>query len=882
EFFNDPLGDARVVIHSPFGGRVNGPWGLALTGALRQRMGVDVEVETNDNGILLRLLDTDADFPLDIITDLGSTEAREIILRELPDSAVFGSRFRQNAARALLLPGIGRGRRTPYWLQRLRARDLLQVVRSFDDFPIIAETYRDCLQDVMDVPHLVEVIDGISAGEIEVVAAASFSPSPVAQSLLWDFINIRMYEDDAPRAEQQLQKLAVNRDLLQDLLQDVALDELLRPEAIHDIQGQLQHTLSTSLVRTREELAVLLQQMGDLSPSEAARRANVDPSGWIAHLSGEMRLVGMDILTARGADFRWVAAEYEPEYRTAFQDSAAPELDVDASRMAILTRFLNVSGPVTEDSILARYAFPVAWLRRALSTLVESRHLVHGRFSPRETRPDDKTGISQDPSFIDVHEYVVRSTLEQIHRRTMSILRREVKPVPLSSYADFLAHWQHLAPGSRASGPGSLASVLQQLRAAPLLGRIWERDVLPLRMPDFDPGELEVFCAQGEVVWVGSGGTDPHHARIRFLFRGEGYAFLDPAPDNLEHISAGAQVVFAFIRSEGAVFFTDIVDAVEMPEKDVETALIELVLGELVTNDQVDTIRQLVFGTRSKPTALSTPSAFEKALAERRQEMGLASRSLTHRPGRAQYRSAKRRVGQRLEQQFAPAPKWTGRWAPVHRFGVMGKSRTLEEIAERQTRQLLLRHGVVTFDSLADETGSWDWTHINRQLQRMEMRGEVRRGYFVTGLPGVQYALPDVVEQLRQLRYSTTDQAPLVLLNAADPANIYGPQRHENPVMADGKPLSFSRIASNYLVLHRGIPLLVAENTGATLKTLQGTNSALVEQAVKILFNHVGSATRRITVESWNGQSVLDSDGVALLEAVGCYRAYPGMEWEKT
>ncbi len=298
ELFDDPLGDARVVIHSPFGGRVNGPWGLALTGALRQRVGVEVEVETNDNGILLRLLDSDAEFPLDLMTGLQAAEAREIILRELPDSAVFGSRFRQNAARALLLPGVGRGKRTPFWLQRLRARDLLQVVRHFDDFPIIVETYRDCLQDVLDVPHLEEVLDAISEGRIEVVTTASYTPSPVAQSLLWDFISTRMYEDDAPRAEQQLQMLAVNRDMLQDLLKDIELDTLLRPEAISTVQGQLQHTLPTTWVRTAEELAVLLQQVGDLSPSEVAQRTTVDPSNWIARLSGEMRLVGLDIPTS--------------------------------------------------------------------------------------------------------------------------------------------------------------------------------------------------------------------------------------------------------------------------------------------------------------------------------------------------------------------------------------------------------------------------------------------------------------------------------------------------------------------------------------------------------------------------------------------------------
>ncbi|MGC9347295.1 MAG: DEAD/DEAH box helicase [Anaerolineae bacterium] len=360
EVFEDALGDPRLVVHSPFGGRVNGPWGLALAGALRERTGVEIEIQTNDEGILIRLLDTEAEFPLDVIAKMGPAEARERILRELPDSAVFGAHFRQNAARALLLPGSGPGKRTPFWLQRLRAKDLLQVVRHFDDFPIVAETYRDCLQDVLDLPHLEEILTGIQDGAIELVLVESATPSPVAQSLLWDFINVHMYEWDTPKAERQLQTLAVNRDLLQDLLKDVALDELLRPEAIETVRSQLQHTAPTAMVRTVEELAVLLQQMGDLSSVEIAQRATVDPSNWIARLTGQRRVVGMEIPTARGSARRWIAAEYRDEYATAFgrPHEVESSLTLDEARRRILTRFLAHAGPVTLDMIRARYDFP--------------------------------------------------------------------------------------------------------------------------------------------------------------------------------------------------------------------------------------------------------------------------------------------------------------------------------------------------------------------------------------------------------------------------------------------------------------------------------------------------------------------------------------------
>ena len=344
-----------------------------MASALRERTGVEVEVQSNDDGILLRFPASDADFPLDIVTRMTPSEARERILAELPDSAAFGARFRQNAARALLLPTLRGGKRTPFWLQRLRARDLLQIVRKMQDFPIVAETYRDVLQDVLDVPHLHEVLTGIQTGEIEVVAVESVAPSPVAQSLLWDFTSIYLYEWDAPKAERQLQTLATQRDLLQDLLKDIALDELLRPEAVAEIRSHLQHTAPTAQARTAEELAVLLQQMGDLSPSEIAVVCVTDPSGWVGRLAGERRIVLQAIPTAHGPEERWIAAEYAEDYSKAFVPtlrtlSTFPTLpdhltnlpihqSTDAAR-PILERYLRHAGPVTTEDIRRRYDFP--------------------------------------------------------------------------------------------------------------------------------------------------------------------------------------------------------------------------------------------------------------------------------------------------------------------------------------------------------------------------------------------------------------------------------------------------------------------------------------------------------------------------------------------
>ena len=502
ETFEDALGDPRLVVQTPFGGKVNGLWGIALAGALRERTGVHVEVQSNDDGILFRFPDADAEFPLDLITQIGPREVRERILQELPSSAVFGAQFRQNAARALLLPGVGKGKRTPFWLQRLRAKDLLQLVRQFEDFPIVAETYRDCLQEVMDLPHLEEVLTGIQQGKIQVVPLESFTPSPVAQSLLWDFISVYMYEWDAPKAEKQLQTLAVNRDLLQDLLKGIDLADLLRPEAVAEVRSRLQHTAPTAQARTAEELAHLIQEAGDLATREIALRATVDPSGWIGQLAGAQRIVQMEIPTAHGPENRWVAAEYAEEYKTAFMavgQADSLSYPPDEARRRILERFLSHTGPVTREAILARYAFPVDWLQAELDRQVEKRQLAHGRFTPTAA-----------PT---TAEYVDRHTLEQMHRRTLTLLRREVRPVPFTAYADFLARWQHLHPDERlkgclafAAGPLSNASIGRPLperridlgwfrrhrsaaRTHPL-SVSWRRQCLPRASPNrFDHAE---------------------------------------------------------------------------------------------------------------------------------------------------------------------------------------------------------------------------------------------------------------------------------------------------------------------------------------------------------------------------------------------------------
>ena len=600
ESFENAVGDPHLVIHSPFGGRVNGAWALALSSALRERTGVQVETQANDDGIIFRFPQSDREPPLDIVQQLTAAEARERILHELPDSAVFGAQFRMNAARALLLTKPRGSKRTPFWLQRLKAKDLLALVRRFDDFPIVAETYRDCLRDVFDMPHLDQVLNRIQTGEIRVEPIETVIPSPVAASLLFNFISVYMYEWDAPKAERQLQALSLRREVLTDLLQGVELSDLLKPEAIVEVKSRLQHLASGYQARTVEELALCLLELGDLTTEEIAARSVGDARAWIEQLSGQARILEIAVPTFRGQEARWVPVELAEEYRTTFGTSPPETITTPGGKremIPVLGRYLRSAGPVTREAILARYAFPANWLDETLGRLVAARDVARGHFTGRE----------QD-EFCDQH------ILEQIHRRTLTILRNQVQPVSIFAYSDFLTRWQHVHPTTRLRGTEGLRRVLQQLRGSALPGPVWERDVLPTRLSDYESGDLEALSQSGELVWVGSG-RDPRRGRVRFFFRGEG-AFCLPSPGEsdpqaslTQTLSTDAQAVYEYLKGEGASFVADLQAGLGLKAKAMGDALVELVMAGLVTNDTMEALRTIIQNAGAVAVPISAGAA---------------------------------------------------------------------------------------------------------------------------------------------------------------------------------------------------------------------------------------------------------------------------------
>ncbi len=827
ESFQDAIGEPRLVIHSPFGGRVNGAWALALSSAFGDRFGTPVEIQTNDDGILFRFPQTPT-APIDLVETLTPAEARERILRELPGSAVFGAHFRMNAARALLLPKVRGAKRTPFWLQRLKAKDLLAAVGKYNDFPIVAETYRDCLRDVFDLPHLEEILSHIQSGDIRIVPIETIVPSPVASGLLFNFVSVYMYEWDAPKAEKQMQALSLRREVLEDLLQGVELRDLLKPEAIIQFEQRAQHNAPGDQARSVEELALILRELGDLSTDEIIARCTDDGRAWIKQLVASNRIIETLIPTRRGIVARWVPTDLADEYRAAFGVAKSfDEFTLAAEN--ILRRLLLCSAARTRDAILERYTFPESWLDKTLARFVESREIAQFPESP--THP--------------ITEFIDSRSLEQIHRRTLTLLRKEVQPVSLFAYADFLTHWQHLH--TRVTGADGLRRGMEQLRGVALPQSIWERDVLPARVDAFDVSDLTGLCQRGDLVWVAQ------HNRVRFFFRGEGALFLS-APAELS-LSANVRKVYDFLRSEGASFTQDLESAFGKIPQD---ALIELVTAGLVTNDTLDTMRAVGTNLRSP-----LHSELELELASR-----LGTRPLT----RTRYYGAKRRVAKRL-RAATPRVEWQGRWSLVHRAGVMGQFSD-DERADKLARVMLARYGVVTRECLEREDIAGDWAHLYPVFQRMEMRGEIRRGYFVEGLGGAQFALPDTIEQLRAASRSerplaSTADEPFIVLNAADPANIFGGEVGDAP--------RFTRVPSTHIVLHRGQPVLIAEDKGERITTMQTATTDVIERALRAYLTRP-NAQKHVVITQWNGGDVLGNTRELTLHNLGFSRTPKGME----
>jgi ATP-dependent Lhr-like helicase len=776
ERFRDEIGDWRVCILSPFGARVHAPWALALGARLRESLGLDAQAIWSDDGIALHLPEVDAPPGLEELL-IAPDELEELVLAEVGQSALFGARFRENAARALLIPRRRPGQRTPLWQQRLKAQTLLQVARRYPAFPIVLETYRECLQDVFDLPALTGILRRLQTRELDLVEVETATASPFSSSLLFDYVANYMYEDDTPAAERRAQALSLDRDLLRELLGQEELRDLLDPEALEQVESELRRT-----PRSPDELHDLLRLRGDLRADE------YDPA-----LAEPLLAERRALLVRLAGEERLIAAEDAGRYRDALgvmPPGGLPDAFLDAGERpleALVLRYAKGRGPFTTAEANARFGRDVEPVLRELE---RAEALVRGELRPGGTE----------------REWCDPDVLRRLRRVTLARLRKEVEPVEPVTLARFLPAWQSV---DRRSG---LREALVPLQGLALPVALWESDVLPRRVPVYQPAQLDQLCASGELVWVGAG-LD----RVALYFRDDapllGTPSATPAPEGATHDALRGAL------EGGALFWADLVAASGLEAEQALPALWDLVWAGEVTNDAWAPLRA--------PRRYEAPKPAARRFSRRRSAGAVATQ---------------------------------GRWslaAPL--FAGEPDRRALAEL-------LLERQGIVTRDGVRAEGIPGGYGAVYAELRALETLGLCRRGYFVEGLGGAQFALGGAVERLRELRPREDDEPDALVLAAADPAQPYGAALPW-PRRAGGRA---ARVAGASVVTLGGDPVLFVERGGRSLVPLRDPDDAWLRPAVSALVAHVKAGRgRRLAVERFDGEPIADNEILPLLVEAG-------------
>ncbi|HET9435934.1 MAG TPA: helicase-related protein, partial [Candidatus Limnocylindrales bacterium] len=849
ERFRDELGDWRLVVLTPFGGRIHAPWTLAIEHRLRERLGIEAQTIWSDDGIAVRLPEGEGDGSLARLAEIeallfpAADEVEDLVVETVGGSALFASRFRENAGRALLLPRRRPGTRTPLWQQRQRSADLLAVASRYGSFPILVETYRECLSDVFDLDALREVLAAVERREIAVHAVETVKASPFAASLLFDYVAAYMYEGDAPLAERRAGALALDRDLLRELLGQEELRELLDGEALADLELTLQALTDDRRAGTVDQVHDLLRRLGDLTAVEVEARVEGGPevaAPWLDELRRGRRAVPARI----GGEERWIAIEDAGRYRDgvgASTPAGIPEAflaPVTQALEGLLARWARTHGPFLAVDPARRWALPVGVVEDALGRLADRGSLVLGEFRPDGTE----------------REWCDPEVLRLLRRRSLAKLRHEVEPVEPAALGRFLPAWQGVAAVGESPAPlrGSaalerLAEVVDQLSGVAIPASVLERDVLPARVPGYQPRLLDELGSLGEVAWVGRGSLGRDDGRV-VLHRPGREALRPPgAPDGVERPAGPRhEAIRDHLARRGASFYRELHSAAGGgPDREVLDALWDLVWAGEVTNDTFAPLRAL----RWKRPARS---------------------SARPRPGRL--------------TSLGP-PEAAGRWSlvtsEIGAGGAAGAAPSPTERAHAVALALLDRHGILVREAVMAEGLEGGFAGAYPILRALEESGRIRRGYFVEGLGAAQFALAGAIDRLRAVRdpASSRGEPPVVrVLAAADPANPYGaaipwPRRGDE----DRRPLA--RAAGAAVVLVDGVAALYVERGGRTLQTLPAfDDEAVAAVAVPALRRLVGEGRdRELVVTRIDGLPVAESPHRAAMLGAGFVAGYRGL-----
>ncbi len=825
ERFRDEIGDWRLCVLSPYGGRVHAAWGLALAQKIRSERGLEADAIWSDDGIVVHLPDADEPPPGDLVM-IEPDELEDLVVRELSGSALFGAHFRENAARSLLIPRAYPGRRTPLWQQRLKSQSLLEVARDFPRFPVVLETYRECLRDVLDLPSLRDILRDLHSRRLSLVEVETPTASPFASSLLFDYVATYMYEGDTPNAERRAAALALDRDLLRELLGQEELRELIDPAALDEVEAQLQHRAEAGRAADRDALQQALRNVGDLTAEECAERVaeGYSAASMLEKLLAERRAA----LVRIGGEERYIAAEDAGMYRDALGVPPPPGLPESFLEnhpdplVALVRRYARTHGPFPTAQLAARYGIDPT---PALRELERAGGVVRGELLPGGTE----------------REWCDAEVLRRVRRASLAHLRREVEPAARDRFARFLPSWQNVdAHRSAGAGPDRLRDALVPLQGVAVTPKVWEEDVLPRRLGAYSPAWLDELCTSGEVVWIGAGSIGRNDGRVALYFR-EDVRLAGPPPANAKLERAEGEVHDAIRErlAAGPSFWLDLLADLDNPAEELHIALWDLAWSGEVTND-----------------------AFAPLRAPRLRAVAAAEGD-----GALSYRIAKgRRPGGRFARRSGSgAAAVQGRWsltAPLFENAPAAGPRL------RAKAELMLeRYGIVTRETVLAEGVPGGFSTLYAELSNLEMLGTARRGYFVEGLGGAQFALAGAVERLRSLPEATGSH---LLLAATDPANPYGASLPWPKPASGRRP---ARAPGAHVLLRDGEPLVYVERGGRSLlrlASLEGPDlaAAMTALAAAIAAGHLP----KLAVEKLDGEPVIGSGHEAALLSAGFSR----------
>lgn len=827
ERFRDELGDWRLVLHSPYGLRVHAPWALAIGARLRERFGVDAAPTASDDGIIVRLPDTDDTPPGAELFAFERDEIEDIVTDEVGGSALFASRFRECAARALLLPRRTPGKRAPLWQQRQRSAQLLDVARKFPTFPILLETVRECLQDVYDLPALRDLFGRIARRQIRMVEVETATPSPFASSLLFDYVGAFMYEGDSPLAERRAAALSLDSTLLAELLGRVELRELLDADVIAKAERELQRLAPERHARDVEGMADLLRLLGPVTTEEAAERSTAYPVPWLDELVAHRRALRVSFAGRQW----WTAVEDAARLRDGLGvplpigTPAAFIEPVDDPLGDLLGRYARTHGPFTVSEAAERFGIGSAVARDVLARLANEKRVVEGEFRP---------GASGS-------EWCDAEVLRRLRRRSLAAAREEVEPVSTATLGRFLPGWQHV--GGSLRGLDGVVTVVEQLAGVPVPASALESLILASRVRDYSPAMLDELTATGEVLWSGAGQISGKDGWVSLhLADSSPLTLATPAEIDLTDLHRS---ILDTLTGGGAYFFRQLSDTVQSTDDTaLAAALWDLVWAGYIGNDTLAPLRALL-----SDTSRATPS---------------------HRtPRRAPRAHAYRRLGRPTMPTRSGPPTAGGRWS------LLPEPEPDPTLRAHATADLLLeRYGVVTRGSVVAEEVPGGFASMYKVLTGFEDGGRCRRGYFVDTLGGAQFSTPDVVDRLRTHSDSIEGRhaaAPAVTLAASDPANPYGaalpwPQSMAGDDAPKHRP---GRKAGGLVSLVDGELVLFVERGGRTVLTFTDDIGVLRTAAESLAATVKRGGIDKVVVEKVDGATIHGNDFAPLLTEVG-------------